>query len=217
MQALRIRKKSSAEKAWRLTCFMLLAVTACIVGCQLVPNRPDAVFALYRDRMKKGNLPEARALLTDESRNLALSLESSYKLEQAPEDLALLNALDPVSPPTILQTTDTLALLQVRTLKGGNNVVRLVKKEASEPWHVDLQADLNSFRSFLEARRALDGVREQAGDFASTWKAFSERLDAMGVPATPRDGGPPAARAAKDGKKEAKTPKKGPKRAGRER
>ncbi|MBI5568917.1 MAG: hypothetical protein HY914_03140 [Desulfomonile tiedjei] len=217
MQALRMRKKSSGGNARRVACLMLLTAAACILGCQLVPNRPDAVFALYRDRMKKGNLSEARTLLTEESRNLAVSLESSYKLEQTPEDLALLNALDPVSPPTILQTTDTLALLQVRTLKGGNNVVRLLKKEPSDQWHVDLRADLNSFRSFLEARRALDSVREQAGDFASTWKAFNERLDTLGGPAFSPEGKPPVVGASKDVKKESKTQKKGPKRAGTER
>ena len=44
-----------------------------LFGCELVPRKPEAVFVLYRDRMKAGKLQEARALLSDDSRHLAVS------------------------------------------------------------------------------------------------------------------------------------------------
>ena len=95
-----------------------------LTGCNLVPNTPDGVFALYRDRMKSGNLEQARALLSEDSLKLVSALSSDYKLKEPAESMALLNALDPGSPPTVVKTTDSLALLNVRTLKGGSRLVR---------------------------------------------------------------------------------------------
>ena len=75
------------------------AVAVMLCGCQLVPNQPEAVFVLYRDRMKTQNLDEARSLLSNDSRRLALELAAEHKLQQSPESLALLNALDPTAAP----------------------------------------------------------------------------------------------------------------------
>jgi hypothetical protein len=160
-------------------CGITVVAVFFLAGCNLTPTRPDAIFTVYRDRMKAENIDEARSLLSDDSKQLALSLESTYKLRQTPEDLALLNALDPISPPTIIETSETLTLLQVRTMKGGVRLVRVVRKDSSSPWKIDMTGQLSSLRTFLEARRALESVREQAGDFAATWKAFSDRLGKM--------------------------------------
>src|SRR5271157_4165690 len=62
-----------------------------LVGCNLVPSTPDALFVLYRDRMKSGNLDQARALLSDDSRRLVAALTVDYKLKEPPESMALLN------------------------------------------------------------------------------------------------------------------------------
>jgi hypothetical protein len=135
--------------------------------------------------MKSENIAEARKLLTDKSRELAVSLESTFKLRQSPEDLALLNALDPVSQASIVEQTDTSILLQVRTLKGGVRLVRLTRPDSSAAWKIDLTEELASLQSFLQASRALEEVREQAGEFAATWKAFSDRLSTMPQPEPP--------------------------------
>lgn len=168
--------------SWR-ACALVAVVFLC--GCNLTPARPDAIFTVYRDRMKAENLTEARKLLSDKSRELAVSLESTFKLRQSPEDLALLNALDPVSPPTIVEQNDTTILLQVRTLKGGVRVIRLERPDSSSSWKIDLTEELTSLEQFLQASRALEEVREQAGEFAATWKAFSDRLSTMPQPEPP--------------------------------
>lgn len=167
---------------WR-GCALVAVVFLC--GCNLTPARPDAIFTVYRDRMKSENIAEARKLLTDKSRELAVSLESTFKLRQSPEDLALLNALDPVSQASIVEQTDTSLLLQVRTLKGGVRLVRLTRPDSSAAWKIDLTEELTSLQSFLQASRALEEVREQAGEFAATWKAFSDRLSTMPQPEPP--------------------------------
>jgi hypothetical protein len=151
------------------------------VACNLVPSTPDGLFVLYRDRMKSGNLDQARALLSDTSRRLVLALTEDYKLKEPPESMALLNALDPANPPTVLKTTDTLALLNVRTLKGGTRLVRLTRRNADAPWKIDISEELSSFRSFLQTQQALDMMREQAGEYAASWKAFNDRLQSMHV------------------------------------
>ena len=107
--------------------------------------------------MKAEKIADARQLLSDRSRRLAVSLETTFKLRQPPEDLALLNALDPVSPAVIVEKTDTLTLLQVRTMKGGVRLVRVARKDPSASWHVDLSEELTSLQSFLQASRALEG------------------------------------------------------------
>jgi len=152
-----------------------------LVGCNLVPSTPDGLFVLYRDRMKFGNLDQARALLSDDSRRLVSTLTEDYKLKEPPESMALLNALDPASPPTVLKTTDTLALLNVRTLKGGTRLVRLTRPNADASWKIDISEELSSFRSFLQTQQALDMIREQAGEYAASWKAFHDRLERMQV------------------------------------
>lgn len=151
-------------------------------GCELVPRKPEAVFVLYRDRMKAGNLQDARALLTDESRRAAVELSGKYKFPEPPENLALLNILDPVSPPLVMKETDTYALLQVRTLKGGLRLVRLTRLDEKATWHIDINEELSTLRQFLQARQALDMIREQAGEYAAFWKSFTDRLDGMSVP-----------------------------------
>jgi hypothetical protein len=162
---------------------LVSAVLLC--SCNLTPARPDAIFTVYRDRMKAENIAEARKLLTDQSRDLAVMLESTFKLRQSPEDLALLNAVDPVGPPVVIEKTDTLTLLQVRTLKGGVRSVRLTRPDSSSAWRIDLAQELASLESFLQASRALDDVRGQAGEFAATWKALSDRLGTIHVPEPP--------------------------------
>jgi hypothetical protein len=163
------------------------------VGCNLMPSKPEAVFILYRDRMKAENFDQARELLSEESRKLALQLISQFKLKEPPEDLALLNVLDPVSTPVVVKVDDTSALLQVRTLKGGLRLVRLVRKDTNTHWKVDIADDLRSLRTFLEAKAVLDVMREQAGEYAASWKEFNSQIGRMKVPQSPpRE--PPAAR-----------------------
>lgn len=157
--------------------FLILA--GILASCQLIPSKPDVVFVLYRDRMRSENLAEARQLLDAESRKLVTSLESEYKLDQPPEALALLNALDPTATPVVMQTEDKLSLLQIRTLKGGLRVVRMVRKDSGSPWSLDISAELKSLKAFLEARNALEMMRDQAGEYAAGWRAFNEQIKRM--------------------------------------
>lgn len=161
---------------------ILIAGIALLGGCELIPAKPEAVFVLYRERMKAGDIKQARALLTDESSALAIKLASRFKLKQPPEDLALLNALDPVSPPLVMKQGDTYALLQARTLKGGLRLIHLVRPDKKAPWKIDLTEELNALHKFLEAREALNMIREQAGEYASFWRAFKDQLERMKVP-----------------------------------
>jgi hypothetical protein len=159
--------------------FSVAVVLLC--ACQLVPSQPDAVFVLYRDRMKAQNLDEARSLLSNDSRRLALELSAEHKLQQPPEALALLNALDPTAAPVVMKSEEMSALLQLRTLKGGLRLVRLIRKDPSSPWKIDISEELRSLQSFLEARGTLDMIREQAGEYAATYKAFSDQLEKMHI------------------------------------
>ncbi len=163
--------------------FSAAAVLLC--GCQLVPNQPDAVFVLYRDRMKTQNLDEARSLLSNDSRRLVLELASEHKLNQPPESLALLNALDPTATPVVMKSEEMSALLQLRTLKGGLRLIRLIRKDPNSPWRIDISEELRSLQSFLEARGTLDMIREQAGEYAATYKAFSNQLEKMDITQPP--------------------------------
>lgn len=176
--------------------FLLIAAAALVVGgCQLVPNKPEAVFDLYRERMKSQDLVEARKLLSDESLKLIQDITAAYQLQQPPEALALLNALDPVSAPTLMKSEPTEALLQVRTLKGGLRLIRLMRKNPDSQWTIDISEELKALDSFLKARSALEVMREQAGEFAASWKAFNRQLDQMHVteppPAPPPKPSPP--------------------------
>lgn len=166
----------------RVLCLGGLLAAALTVGCDLVPSKPEAVFVLYRDRMKSEQLDKARDLLSDTSKSLSLDLTKEYKLRQLPENLALLNVLDPVTPPTVAKTEDTFALLQVRTLKGGVRLVRLTRENPNASWKIDISEELRALQTFLGARSALDTVREQAGEYAASWKAFTDHLSRMKVP-----------------------------------
>lgn len=135
--------------------------------------------------MKADKIAEARALLSDPSKSLAEKLAAEYKLRQPPEDLALLSILDPVTPPTVMKVEDTYALIQVRTLKGDLRLVRMVRANAGSAWKVDLTEELKALEAFLEARQALDMMREEAGEYAESWKAFNEQLGKMGPPEPP--------------------------------
>jgi len=152
-----------------------------LLGCQLVPRKPEAVFVLYRERMAAGKLEDARALLSEESRDLALKIAAKHKLRQPPESIALLNMLDPASPPLVVKEADDYALLQVRTVKGALRLIRLGRADAGSPWRIDISEELKGFRLFLEARGALDMIREQAGEYAAFYRAFSDQLERISV------------------------------------
>jgi hypothetical protein len=164
-------------RSWVTSCVALAVVAATsLVGCDLTPRRPDAVFGLYRDRMKGDKVAEARKLVTEESRTLAEELSTEFKLSQYPENLALLNILDPMSAPVLVKEEDDFSLLQVRTLRGGLRVVRLVRKDARAPWQVDLAPELKALRTFLGLRDALEMMREQASEYSSSSRSFDEQL-----------------------------------------
>ena len=181
----RDRLRRTGSSALTRLVWALATASVMFCGCQLVPNQPDAVFVLYRDRMKTQNLDEARSLLSNDSRRLALEMASEHKLQQAPESLALLNALDPTAAPVVMKSEETSALLQLRTLKGGLRLIRLIRKDPNSPWKIDLAEELRSLQSFLEARGTLDMIREQAGEYAATYKAFSNQLEKMRITEPP--------------------------------
>lgn len=163
--------------------FLILLSTVLVpFGCDIVPPKPDAVFALYRERMRSQKIEEARSLLLDDSRAQVDELASKYKLQQLPEDLALLSILDPLDTPVAMKTTDTFALIQLRTLRGGVRLIKLVRKNSESPWKIDLSEELSGLRSFLEAQGALEMIREQAGEYAASWKAMTDHLSKMKVP-----------------------------------
>ncbi|HMK36321.1 MAG TPA: hypothetical protein VK463_14700 [Desulfomonilaceae bacterium] len=168
----------------------IIAVAAAIAGgCQLVPNRPEAVLDLYRERMRSQNLAEARKLLSEDSQKIVQEITTNYRLQQPPEDLALLNALDPASAPVPMKSEATTALLQVRTLKGGLRLIRLTRKDPNSPWTIDLTEELRALETFLKGRSALEEMRDQASEYAASWKAFNRQLDKMHIaepPAPPK-------------------------------
>jgi hypothetical protein len=165
----------------------LIVVVTCLVavfGCDLVPQKPEAVFRLYRERMRSGQLEQARSLLSRESAILAQETATRYLLRHPPENLALLNTLDPVAEAVPVKVGKTNAIVRVRTLKGGLRLIRLVKQDgdANSSWKIDLSKELEAFRSFLSVRGALEMIREQAGEYAATLKAFRDQLDRMPAP-----------------------------------
>ncbi len=144
----------------------------------MLPKKPEVVFVSYRDEMRNGNISKARLMLTSESRRMATEMSRIYHLEHPPENLAFLNLLDPVSAPLAVKISDKgEATLRVRTLKGGIQLVRMVKQGADPEWKVDLKKELSDLKSFLEVRQALNLIREQAGEFAATLKAFNDQID----------------------------------------
>ncbi|MBM3302765.1 MAG: hypothetical protein FJY85_22815 [Deltaproteobacteria bacterium] len=181
----------------------LLVAAAAFSACELVPSNPDAVFVLYLNRMKSDKIAQARELLSPETRKLIDRLTAQYKPGQPPESLALLNVLDPVTPPAVARLEDTSAILQVRTLKGGTRLVHLVRADPRSPWSIDLTEELLGLQTFLGARSALDEMREQAGEYAASWKAFSDQLGKMRVKEPDVDKTAPAA---VDGENDMKKP-----------
>ncbi len=165
---------------------ILIVATFLVFGCELAPSRPEDVFTVFRERMKSGNLGEARKLLSDESRSLVESLNKKYKLEMPPEDLAILNLLDPQSNPTVTMVEEKFALLKVRTLRGAPRMVRLVRNDAKANWKINLNEELESLAYFLEAQTALEMLRDRAGDYAASWRAFSDQLDRINIIEEPK-------------------------------
>ncbi len=157
-----------------MICFALLAVGA--TSCDLAPAKPEEAFILYRDRMRNTQVTNARAMLSPESQALVQKMESNYQLDQPPENIAFLNALDPTTPPTPIKIEDALAVLEVRTLKGTNKIVRLIRSESENRWKVDVSDELRQLDNFLAARKTLDSMQEQAGEFAAAWKAMDSQL-----------------------------------------
>ncbi len=164
----------------------VLAVTALalllISGCDVAPRKPEDVYTVYREHMKSGKLQDARELLTQKSQDLVAEISEKFKVEEAPERLSIFNALDPAGPPLIMKQGDNYTLLQVRTLRGGVRLVRLVRKNSDSPWKIDLSEELIALRRFLRIKGALDMFREQAGEYAESWKAFNDQLEKMAVP-----------------------------------
>lgn len=155
-----------------------LLIALCLISCGLLPRKPSVVFVSYRDHMREGNVEEARKSLTSESRKMVVEMSRRYALKNPPENLAILNTLDPVSPPeTVKVTQGGAATLRVRTLRGGVRLIKM-KQEGERPkWKIDLTNELSELSSFLEVRRALNMIREQAGEYAATLKAFNEQIE----------------------------------------
>jgi len=170
---------------WPTSLLCITLLLSVLSGCELVPSRPEAVFILYRERMKSNNVNEARKMLNEDSMTLALDLTSRYKLELPPEDSVLLNILDPQNSPVVTMLEDKFALIHVRTLKGGLRLVRLVRQDTKSHWKINITEELKSFQTFLEAQEALDMMREKAGEYAASWKAFSDQIDRMNVAEDP--------------------------------
>ncbi len=77
-----------------------------LVGCDVAPVRPEEVFILYRERMNGEKVQDARNLLSPASLELIKQIDQRYKLGQPPEKLALLNILDPVTPPVLVKVDE---------------------------------------------------------------------------------------------------------------
>jgi hypothetical protein len=185
-RVLEIKQKEQRVLAWRnrLVFAVIGAFAAAALlfwGYELVPSQADVVFVLYRDRMKAQDLDEARSLLSDASRKLALKLAAEYKLEQPPESLALLNALDDSAAPVVIKSEEMSTLLQLRTLKGGLRLVRLIRKDSNSPWRIDILGELRSLQSFLGVRWSLKMLLSQANEYAATYYAFSNQIGKMHI------------------------------------
>jgi len=191
----------------------LVVIMFLLAGCELVPSKPDVVFTLYRDRMKSENLSSARDLLSDSSRGLVDQLISKYNLKQPPENLALINILDPVTQPSVMKAEDTYALLQVRTLKGDSRLIRLTRKDSGAPWKIDMTEELKALEAFLQARGTLELMREQAGEYAESWKAFHEQLGKMNITEAEPLRPPPPPKQLKKPKEKPAAPKQTSKKA----
>lgn len=153
-----------------------------LVGCDVAPVKPEEVFILYRERMTGEKIQDARNLISQASLTLVKQITEKHKLDNPPENPALLNILDPITAPTLVKMDDGIALLQVRTLKGGTRLIRMARSAPKSPWKIDITEELKSLQAFLDAREALSGLQQQAGEFAASWKAFDNQLEKMGGP-----------------------------------
>lgn len=168
-------KVAAALKLLAIGCALFL----CSVCDRFGPSTPEAVFNTYKTEVKTGKLTESRERLTEQSRALAVRLSTEYHIEQAPEEAALMNALDPVTEAVPMKVEDTTAQVQARTIKGGLRLVRLTRSSPGEPWKVNLTDELRELEIFLKGRKALDELRNQAGDVAASVKMFNEQLTKM--------------------------------------
>ncbi len=166
---------SVALRVLSLGCALFLC---CACG-RLAPSTPEAVFNTYKTLVKGGKLAESREILTGPSRAQALRLAGDYHLEQSPEEAALMNALDPVTEAVPIKVADSMAQVQARTIKGGLRLVRLSRSSPDDPWKVDLTDELRELETFLKGRKALEDLRNQAGDVATSVKVFNEQLTKM--------------------------------------
>jgi hypothetical protein len=156
-----------------------------VASCNLTPSKPEAVIMVYRDKMRSGRIDQARELLSEQSKLMAQSLDKDYNLAQPAENLSLLNALDPLNMPAPVSVEELRALVQVKTLRGSQRLIRLERKKSGDKWQIDLTEELEAFRTFLEARKALEEIKEQAGEYAASLKAFSDQLQRINVPDQP--------------------------------
>lgn len=168
---------------FKIARIMIVAV-AVLTSCDMAPVKPEEVFILYRERMnhQNVNLNETRKLFSQDSLSLVTQIEQKHKLNQPPENVALLNILDPITPPGVVKVDESLAILQVRTLKGGNRLIRLVRSEQNSPWKIDITEELKSLQAFLDAREALNALQQQAGEFAASWRDLENQLGKLGGP-----------------------------------
>jgi hypothetical protein len=163
---------SHRRSAWLLAGVALVA----LAGCDALPPKPDVFFNVYRERMASGAIEEARALLTPQSRDILAEMDSKLTSGAPPEQTALLDSLDPAAPPVILQEGAGYAILQLRTRTGGMKTLHLVRPDPKSHWRVDLSEELRNLKLFLEAKGALEAIREQAGDYAAFYRAMTDRL-----------------------------------------
>ena len=174
-----LRSRRLSPNTYALYIAFVFAICVFCSSCDLAPRKPEDVFVVYRERMINEQLQEARKLLSDTSLELVRMLESDFNLKQPPESLALLNILEPTSPPLIKSSDDTTTVLQVRTLTAGLRLVKVTRRSKESHWKVDLTQELTNLQKFLEVRDALKKYRGQAGEFAGTWKQFMDQLEKM--------------------------------------
>ncbi len=162
-----------------LTVMMLLPTVAGLIGCDLVPRKPESVYLLYKERMSEGKPEDARKLLTEESQTLIKKIASAYRLDDAPEKVALLNIIHPASKPSVEKRGKGYVLLSVMTLKGRSRLIRMVPEGKEGHWKIDMSEELNILNEFLKAKKMLDSLRELGGEFAGPRKDMGNFLRQM--------------------------------------
>ncbi len=204
------RAMTRKHNAFKILFFVILSAVV-LPGCDLAPAKPEEAFNVYRDKMKSGQLTSARQMLSTETLNIIQRIESNHHLDQPSENIAVLNTLDPTVFPSVVKIEETQALLEAKTLKGTNKQINLFRSDSKGKWKVDWVYELNQLENFLAARKTLDSMQEQAGEFAATWKAMDNQLSKKAVGEadketreTPRD------QKKTQPKKSSKAQKKGP-------